>query len=296
MVETLDNGKPIKETRDFDVPTAAQHFFYHAGLGRQARPPRPRPGPPAARRRRPGHPVELPAADGGLEDRAGAGRRQHGGDQAGRDHPAVDPGAGRDHRRRRPAARRGQHRHRRRRHRLGPGQPPGRRQGRLHRLDRGGPADPARAGRHRPQAHPRARRQGRQHRLRRRRAGPGGRGHRQRHLLQPGPGLLRRLAAAGAGVGRRGVAGPAQGPGGDAAGRRPDGQEHRRRRDQLRRPARAGSPTWSRPGWPRAPSAWTSSCPLPDRGYYVAPTIFTDAAAVDAGRPRGDLRSGADHA
>ena len=31
VVETLDNGKPIKETRDFDVPTAAQHFFYYAG-------------------------------------------------------------------------------------------------------------------------------------------------------------------------------------------------------------------------------------------------------------------------
>jgi aldehyde dehydrogenase (NAD+) len=31
VVETLDNGKPIKETRDFDVPTAAQHFFYNAG-------------------------------------------------------------------------------------------------------------------------------------------------------------------------------------------------------------------------------------------------------------------------
>src|SRR6478672_688463 len=31
VVETLDNGKPIKETRDFDVPAAAQHFFYHAG-------------------------------------------------------------------------------------------------------------------------------------------------------------------------------------------------------------------------------------------------------------------------
>ncbi|MDO8349103.1 MAG: aldehyde dehydrogenase family protein [Planctomycetota bacterium] len=30
-LETLDNGKPIKETRDVDVPLAAQHFFYHAG-------------------------------------------------------------------------------------------------------------------------------------------------------------------------------------------------------------------------------------------------------------------------
>jgi acyl-CoA reductase-like NAD-dependent aldehyde dehydrogenase len=31
VAESLDNGKPIKETRDFDVPAAAQHFFYHAG-------------------------------------------------------------------------------------------------------------------------------------------------------------------------------------------------------------------------------------------------------------------------
>ncbi len=31
VAESIDNGKPIKETRDFDVPTAAQHFFYHAG-------------------------------------------------------------------------------------------------------------------------------------------------------------------------------------------------------------------------------------------------------------------------
>jgi aldehyde dehydrogenase (NAD+) len=30
-LETLDNGKPIKETRDVDIPLAAQHFFYHAG-------------------------------------------------------------------------------------------------------------------------------------------------------------------------------------------------------------------------------------------------------------------------
>ena len=49
------------------------------------------------------------------------------------------------------------------------------------------------------EGHARARRQGRQHRLRRRTARPGRRGHRQRHLLQPGPRVLRRLAAAGAG-------------------------------------------------------------------------------------------------
>jgi aldehyde dehydrogenase (NAD+) len=31
VLETLDNGKPIRESRDTDVPLAAAHFFYHAG-------------------------------------------------------------------------------------------------------------------------------------------------------------------------------------------------------------------------------------------------------------------------
>jgi aldehyde dehydrogenase (NAD+) len=31
VAETLDGGKPIKESRDFDVPMAAAHFFHHAG-------------------------------------------------------------------------------------------------------------------------------------------------------------------------------------------------------------------------------------------------------------------------
>jgi hypothetical protein len=44
-----------------------------------------------------------------------------------------------------------------------------------------------------------------QHRLRRRAARPGGRRHRQRHLLQPGPRVLRRLAPARAGEHRRPV-------------------------------------------------------------------------------------------
>src|SRR5262244_3233588 len=47
VLESIDNGKPIKETRDVDVPLAAAHFFYYAGWadkleyalpGRQARP------------------------------------------------------------------------------------------------------------------------------------------------------------------------------------------------------------------------------------------------------------------
>ena len=31
VAETVDNGKPIRETRDVDLPLAAQHFFYYAG-------------------------------------------------------------------------------------------------------------------------------------------------------------------------------------------------------------------------------------------------------------------------
>ncbi len=31
VVETLDGGKPIRESRDVDIPLAAAHFFYHAG-------------------------------------------------------------------------------------------------------------------------------------------------------------------------------------------------------------------------------------------------------------------------
>ena len=31
VAETMNGGKPIKESRDFDVPMAAAHFFYHAG-------------------------------------------------------------------------------------------------------------------------------------------------------------------------------------------------------------------------------------------------------------------------
>jgi acyl-CoA reductase-like NAD-dependent aldehyde dehydrogenase len=47
ILETMDNGKPIRETRDIDLPLVAAHFFYHAGWadklayafpGRAARP------------------------------------------------------------------------------------------------------------------------------------------------------------------------------------------------------------------------------------------------------------------
>lgn len=31
VIEALDNGKPIRETRDIDIPLAARHFYHHAG-------------------------------------------------------------------------------------------------------------------------------------------------------------------------------------------------------------------------------------------------------------------------
>ncbi len=47
VLESLDNGKPIRESRDVDIPTAAAHFFYYAGwadkLGHAGLGPNPRP-------------------------------------------------------------------------------------------------------------------------------------------------------------------------------------------------------------------------------------------------------------
>ncbi|MFI1398531.1 aldehyde dehydrogenase family protein [Streptomyces sp. NPDC020681] len=47
VLETLDNGKPIKETRDADLPLVAAHFFYYGGwadkLGHAGYGPDPRP-------------------------------------------------------------------------------------------------------------------------------------------------------------------------------------------------------------------------------------------------------------
>lgn len=31
VLETMDNGKPIRETRDIDIPLVARHFYHHAG-------------------------------------------------------------------------------------------------------------------------------------------------------------------------------------------------------------------------------------------------------------------------
>ncbi len=36
VLETMDNGKPIRESRDIDIPLVARHFYYHAGLAQLA--------------------------------------------------------------------------------------------------------------------------------------------------------------------------------------------------------------------------------------------------------------------
>jgi hypothetical protein len=97
IVESMDGGKPIKESRDVDVPLAAPLLLLR-GLGRQAQVRVPGAQRQAARRRRPGHPVELPAADGGVEARARARLRQHLRAQARRDHAAHGALAREDHR------------------------------------------------------------------------------------------------------------------------------------------------------------------------------------------------------
>ncbi|MNS06230.1 putative aldehyde dehydrogenase AldA [compost metagenome] len=36
VLESLDNGKPIRETRDIDIPLVARHFYHHAGWAQLA--------------------------------------------------------------------------------------------------------------------------------------------------------------------------------------------------------------------------------------------------------------------
>src|SRR5213082_2906954 len=36
VLETLDNGKPIRESRDIDIPLVARHFYHHAGWAQLA--------------------------------------------------------------------------------------------------------------------------------------------------------------------------------------------------------------------------------------------------------------------
>ena len=115
--------------------------------------------------------------------------------------------------------------------------------------------------------HPRARRQGREHRLRRRPDRPGRRGHRQRHLLQPGPRLLRR---------RRGCwcrrTSPRTLDAGSSAGCR--------RCASATRSTRTPTSARSTP-----PSSWTASASCPTSARPRAPSA--GGPAVRPARPTG---------
>ena len=117
VLESLDNGKPIKESRDVDIPLAAAHFFYYAGWADKLAYAGLGPGPPARRRGRTGHTLELPTSDGGLEARPCSGDREHLRAKTRRDHASVGAPAGRNPPTGRTAAGRRQHPHRSRRHR-----------------------------------------------------------------------------------------------------------------------------------------------------------------------------------
>ena len=189
VAESWDNGKPIRETLNADIPLAVDHFRYFAGairaqegsLSRDRRRHRRLPLPRAARRGRADHPVELPDPDGHLEAGPRAGRRQRRRAQARRADAGVD--AVPDVAHRRPAAaRRGQRRQRLRRRggqAAGVEQPD--RQDRVHRRDHHRPAD---------------------HAVRVAEPDPGDAGTRRQepqHLLQRRAGRQRRLPGQGAG-------------------------------------------------------------------------------------------------
>ncbi len=89
LLESLDNGKPYAVAKAADVPLAADLFHYMSGWATKiegntipvsAWDPNAVPGLHAARaggRLRPDHPVELPVADGCMEDRPRTGRGLH---------------------------------------------------------------------------------------------------------------------------------------------------------------------------------------------------------------------------
>ena len=99
MAASWDNGKPVRETLNADIPLAVDHFRYFAGAIRAQEGSLSQidEDTVAYHFHEPlgvvgaDHSVELPDPDGRLEARPGAGRRQCGRPQARRADPGVDP-------------------------------------------------------------------------------------------------------------------------------------------------------------------------------------------------------------
>ncbi len=278
VLESLDGGKPIRESRDVDVPLAAAHFFYYAGWADKleyAFPNRrPRPLGVAAQvipwnfpllmlawkiapALAAGNTVVLKPAEttpltallftdvlrqAGLPP--GVVNVITGDGRAGAElvkHPDVDKVAFTGS------------------------------------TEVGKEIAEGRRG-HGQAADTRARREGGEHRLRRRTARPGGRGNRERHLLQPGPRVLRRLAPLRAGVDLRGDDREAEAPHVDPSRRRASRQEHRRRGHQLEAAARPDHGARRSPGRRRARRSTSPRAACPEKGWWFAPTVFTNVA------------------
>ena len=290
VLETIDNGKPIRELRDIDIPLVARHFYHHAGWASLIESEFPRTKPvgvcgqiipwnfpllmlawkiaPALAA---GNTVVLkPAEYTPLTALAFAAI-------------CVEAGLPRG---------RGQHRHRRRRDRRGARRPSGRRQDRLHRLDRSRPGDSQGDCRHGQEAVARARRQIAVRRVRGRRPRQRGRGRRRRDLVQPGAGLLRRLAAPGRRERRRGALRQAARTHGEPEGRRSARQVDRRRRDRRAGSARTHQAAHARGREGRARVLSRRRFAARSRLLLSADAGHRRRAGVDP-RARGNLRSGA---
>ena len=75
ILETMDGGKPIKESRDVDLPLVAAHFFYHAGWADKLE--YAFPGKSQQQCMWTGHTMEFSANDGCLETGTSIGLRQY---------------------------------------------------------------------------------------------------------------------------------------------------------------------------------------------------------------------------
>ncbi|CAA9319102.1 MAG: Aldehyde dehydrogenase, partial [uncultured Gemmatimonadaceae bacterium] len=287
-----DDGQRQVDPRDARHRRAARRAPLLPPRGVGAAPRERVPGLRADRRGGADHPVELPAADARLEGGPRARRGEHGGAQAGGVHPAHGDGLRRARARRGAPARRAQRRGGRRRDGEAHRRAPGRRQDRLHRLHRGRPADPHRDRREREEALARARREEPIRRLRRRgprqRRGGGGR----RDLVQPGAGVLRRLAAARARGHRRPAEREAQGAHGAAPHRRAARQGRRHGGDRRARAARA-HPHARGAGGGRGLRDVAALVGVPGGGVLLPPHAVHQRQPGGRDRAGRDLRPGA---
>ena len=264
VLETLDGGKPIKESRDVDVPLAAAHFWYYAGWADKleyAVPGRTAPSRWASRRRSSPGTSRCSCWPGRSRRRSPPATRSCSSRPAPRrSRPSSSPTSA-ARRTCLPASSTSS---------PGPGEiglalvkHPDVDKVAFTGSTAVGKLDRPCGRRHGQGPHPGARRQGRQHRLRRRAHRPGHRGRRQRHLLQPGRGLLRGQPPARPGIDRRALRRAAQGPAVDACAwatrwtRTPTWAPSTTRRSWPR------SRSSSRLGWPRARSSTSppASCP-----------------------------------